>query len=80
MRWLAVIISVCAVTPAVGEVTKLAGLLNPNGAPVPTSSIRKVGECFTTCNGGGARNDCAAGQTCTCYCDGSGRAVCEICR
>ena len=80
MRSLAVIFLVFAVTPAVGETTRLAGLLNPNGLHAPYSGLTKAGECFTTCNGGSARNDCAAGQTCSCYCDMQGRAVCEICR
>jgi len=80
MRALAMIFLSLAVTPALGETTKLTAMLSPNGAATPYSSIIKAGECFTSCYSGSARNDCASGQTCSCYCDGSGRAVCEICR
>ncbi|CAN3990205.1 hypothetical protein MCBRY_001025 [Methylocystis bryophila] len=80
MRSLAVIFLVLSVTPALGETTQLAGIPNRGGLPSPHASLIEVGACFTTCESGGASKDCAPGQSCSCYCDGSGRAVCEICR
>ena len=80
MRSLAVIPFFLAVTPALGDTTKLAALLDPGALPAPRASVIKIGECFTMCSTGSARNDCAPGQTCSCYCDMSGRAVCETCR
>ena len=79
MRALSAIFLSLAVTSGVAETTKLTAMVGPGGTQAPYSAIVKAGECFTTRGTESARDDCASGQSCSCYCDSHDHAVCGIC-
>ncbi len=51
-------------------------------SPPKLSSLIKIGSCSITCGTSSASNDCAEGQSCTCYCNGGpdGNPVCNSCQ
>lgn len=59
-----------------GKLAKVAG-----GIALATAipQLAHASGCSTTCTNGSSSKDCPTGQSCSCYCDGRGDAVCGSC-
>jgi hypothetical protein len=66
-------------TANAGDQGRLAGLMSPS-KPAAQSMIIKAGSCTVTCGGKTSNKSCSGTQSCSCYCDGRGDAVCGDCK